>query len=82
MELNDDTDTPQQQQQLKEQHHKTITLGYVSGQVLPLDMKLQQAYWVWAMVKNQMPQAGTEDEKYISENQVVAEFDTVSIQSC
>jgi hypothetical protein len=53
---------------LKEQHHKTITLGYVSGQVLPLDMKLQQAYWVWAMVKNQMPQAGTEDEKYISEN--------------
>jgi len=49
MELtNDDTTTAQQ----KEQYHKTITLGYVSGQVLPLDTKLQKAYWVWAMVKN------------------------------
>lgn len=61
-----DSNTPAQKLE-----HKHIHLLFGPGQCLPLDMKLQHKYAVWAMVKNQQqapPQVGTEAEKYISEN--------------
>ena len=58
-----------------------MTLSYDSGQVLPFDTALEHKYAVWAMVKNpQQHHHSQAQDDYISENQVVAEFNTVSIR--
>ena len=45
---------PTTQQQSEKQHHthKTVTLSYDAGRVLPFDTALEHKYAVWAMVKN------------------------------
>ena len=56
---------------------KQITLAYEHGSVLPKDTQLHQEYAVWAMVRQPQNTTGDVDEKYISENQVVAQIKTV-----
>ena len=58
-----------------------MTLSYDSGQVLPFETALEHKYAVWAMVKNpQQHHHSQAQDDYISENQVVAEFNTVSLR--
>ena len=69
----------EQEDKAQAHQHKQVTLSYEKGTVLANDTKLHRQYSVWAMVKGQQNTPVSEDEKYISENQLVANFATVSI---
>ena len=62
----------------KTEHHITLHYDKEGAQSLDPATKLHQAYWVWALVKNQGGNAAPIDgEQYVHDNQLIAKFHTV-----